>query len=76
MNKALHSLVIEKIKVGNRYTATFQEIEWECGYCGAENTIEQNISNVEDLTDPLHYNCHVCNLLHEVPKRLITSATN
>lgn len=61
----------EKIELGGRYTATFQQLEWICSFCGADNTTDQKINDYDDLYDPLCLVCDVCGIAHETPKTIL-----
>ena len=61
----------KNINLGGRYTTTFQQIEWECHCCGADNTTDQDIGCYDDLFDWLLLECTVCGEYYEVEKTIL-----
>ena len=56
------------VRLGNKYTATYQVVEWECSLCGHNNSTHQRIDNYDDLFDTLMYDCDLCGNPHLIRK--------
>ena len=59
------------ISLGNKYTATFQIINWECSFCGHDNVDHQRMDAYDDLYDQLMYECGLCGNEHLIDKEIL-----